>query len=145
MSLTSGHPFAQEAPVAANGRAARHPYFGRARLPNYECVFATSVTYPDLPCARPISPPSRGPALSLPPACKRNVGIFNPASQWVMTRRGTSGSARGSALLRDRFKIILSVVNMAERSEASPPLVRHRESYGGQCRDPPFVSNESQS
>jgi hypothetical protein len=87
---------------------------GRARLPNYECVFATSATYPDLPCARPISPPSRGPALSLPPACKRNVGIFNPASRWVMTRRGTNGSARGSALLRDRFKIILGVVNMAE-------------------------------
>jgi hypothetical protein len=26
------------------------------------------------------------------------VGIFNPASRWVMTRRGTNGSARGSAL-----------------------------------------------
>jgi len=61
-----------------------------------------------------------GPAPSLHPVCKRNVGIFNPASRWVMTRRKTNGSARGSALLRDRFKIILGVVNMAERSGASP-------------------------
>jgi hypothetical protein len=49
---------------------------GRARLPNYECVLATSVTHPDPPFAGPISPPSGGPALSLPPACNRNVGIF---------------------------------------------------------------------
>jgi len=52
-----------------------------------------------------------------------------------MTPRRTDGTERGSALLSDRFKIILGVVNMAERSGAWP-YQRLRS---------PFVSKQSQS
>jgi len=47
--LTSGHPFAQESPVAAKGRALDTQIlasFGGARLPNYGWVFATSWPIP---------------------------------------------------------------------------------------------------